>query len=307
MAQITAGMVKELREKTGAGMMDAKKALTETDGDMEKAVVYLREKGLAASAKKAARIAAEGVVAISISEDNKTASLVEVNCETDFVGKNEEFRSFAENVADVLKTKKIEDMDSLLDLNLEGATVRDQQSSLVAKIGEKIEIRRFKTLENDYVHGYLHKINYKVATLVSLKAENPAVYETEAFQNLAKDLAMQVAAASPRYLDRTQVDSTEIEKEKEITANQLRNEGKKEEMIERIVSGKLNSWYAEICLLDQSFIKEDKKSVTAIIKEVEKTLNTKITVSDFVRFEVGEGIEKRQDNFADEVAAQLQN
>ncbi len=305
MATITAGLVKELREKTGAGMMEAKKALVETDGDFEKAITYLKEKGLIASAKKADRIAAEGVVAIALDSNYKTASVIEVNSETDFVAKNESFKIFAKEMVNVVNENNFNEITDLHEHKHNGLLVKDYQSQLVSTIGEKIEIRRFKKVQGEFVYAYLHTVNNRIATVVTMTAENKDALKSEIFINFAKDVTMQIAASAPKYLVKEEVKPEEVEEEKRIMLLQLQEEGKEGVMAEKIVLGKLNKWYGDICLMNQVFFKEDKKTVTDVLKEVEKELNTKIAIQSFVRFEVGEGLEKRKDNFAEEVAAQL--
>ncbi len=305
MANITAGLVKELREKTGAGMMEAKKALVETDGDFEKAITYLKEKGLIASAKKADRIAAEGIVAIALGSNYKAASVIEVNSETDFVAKNESFKVFAKEMVVVVNENNFNEISDLHEYNHNGLLVKDRQSQLVSTIGEKIEIRRFKKIQGEFVYAYLHTVNNRIATVVTMTAENKDALNSEVFVGFAKDITMQIAASAPKYLVKEEVKQEEIEEEKRIMLLQLQEEGKEGVMAEKIVLGKLNKWYGDICLMNQVFFKEDKKTVTDVLKEVEKELNTKIKIESFVRFEVGEGLEKRKENFAEEVAAQL--
>ena len=289
MAQITAAIVKELRERTGAGMMDCKKALVATEGDMEKAIDFLREKGLSQAAKKAGRIAAEGAVVSYISEDEKVGVIVEVNCETDFVGQNENFQALAKAVAEKVAVTNPADVEVLLASDMEGKTVKDVVTEAIAKIGENISIRRFSRFESadGKVYSYIHG-GGKIGVLVDMKGGDA---------ELGKDIAMQVAAANPQYLNRTEVPAAELDREKEVLTEQARNEGKPENIIEKMVIGRINKYYKEVCLVDQLFIKDDELTITKLLK----TKNAEVT--RFARFALGEGIEKKQENFAEEVAA----
>ncbi len=287
---ITAALVKELREMTGAGMMDCKKALTECDGDMDKAVDFLREKGLAQAAKKAGRIAAEGLVGSYISEDAKTGVIVEINCETDFVAKTDDFKDLVNTVAVHIAATKPADVETLAASELNGQTVAALITEKIAKIGENISLRRFACYETDgIVASYIHA-GGKIVTLVEMKGGDAA---------LAKDIAMQVAAANPSYLDRTQVPDSELEHEKQVLTEQARNEGKPEKIIEKMVQGRIEKYYKEVCLVDQAFIKGDDESISSLLKKA----NAEIV--RFVRYEMGEGLEKKQEDFAAEVAAQM--
>ncbi len=290
MAQITAALVKELREMTGAGMMDCKKALTECDGDMDKAVDFLREKGLSQAAKKAGRIAAEGVVGSYISDDAKVGAIVEVNCETDFVAKTDEFKDLVNTIAAHIAATNPADVEALSASELDGQTVAALITEKIAKIGENISLRRFVRFESEgTVASYIHA-GGKIVTLVEMKGGNA---------NLAKDIAMQVAAANPSYLDRTQVPQTELEHEKMVLTEQARNEGKPEKIIEKMVEGRIEKFYKEVCLVDQAFIKGDDEVVSNLLKK------ENAEVIRFVRYEMGEGLEKKQEDFAAEVAAQM--
>lgn len=302
---ITAAMVKELREITSAGMMDCKKALTETDGDMEKAIDLLREKGLAKAAKKADRVAAEGLVDIVTSEDKTKCSIVEVNSETDFVAKNEEFKTFVKDVAKVALNSDVKTVEELLatDFNSD-IKVQDELNNKIAKIGENMNIRRFATLSNEgckYVE-YIHGAG-KIGVVVEL--ETPSV--SDAISTLGKDVAMQVAAMNPKYVSRDDVDEDFINHEREILKQQALNEGKPEAIVEKMVVGRVNKLLKEVCLLDQPFVKNGDLTVSQLVAEVAKSEGTSIAVKSVVRFEVGEGIEKKEENFADEVAKQLGN
>ncbi|MFR6291259.1 MAG: translation elongation factor Ts [Peptococcaceae bacterium] len=290
MAQITAALVKELREMTGAGMMDCKKALTECDGDMDKAVDFLREKGLSQAAKKAGRIAAEGIVGSYISDDAKVGAIVEVNCETDFVAKTDEFKDLVNTIAAHIAVVNPADVEALSASELNGQTVAALITEKIAKIGENISLRRFVRFESEgTVASYIHA-GGKIVTLVEMKGGNA---------NLAKDIAMQVAAANPSYLDRTQVPQTELEHEKMVLTEQARNEGKPEKIIEKMVEGRIEKFYKEVCLVDQAFIKGDDEVVSNLLKK------ENAEVIRFVRYEMGEGLEKKQEDFAAEVAAQM--
>lgn len=288
---ITASMVKDLRTKTGAGMMDCKKALVEAEGDMEKAVDILREKGLSQAAKKASRVAAEGAVVSAISADGKVGTIVEVNCETDFVGSNDDFRALAARIAQQIIAVNPADAEALLASEMDGKAVKDQVTEAVAKIGENISVRRFVRYESaeGAVYSYIHG-GGKIGVLVEMKGADA---------ELGKDVAMQVAAANPSYLDRTQVPQAEIEHEKEVLAVEARNEGKPEKIIEKMVLGRINKYYKEVCLVDQEFIKDGDLTIAKLLK------SKNAEVVRFARFQLGEGIEKKQDDLAAEVAKQL--
>lgn len=300
---ITAAMVKELREATGAGMMDCKKALTETDGNMEKAVDVLREKGLAKAAKKADRIAAEGLVAIEMNEDNTAASVVEVNSETDFVAKNEDFKDFVKLVSKMaLNTEKTTVEELLTEEAEEGNDLQTVLNNKVAKIGEKLDFRRFaKVSTNGQVAGYIHGAG-KIAVLVEMETEG----RDERILTLGKDVAMQVAAMNPKYVSRDDVDAEYIAHETEVLTQQALNEGKPANIVEKMVKGRLEKELKEVCLLEQPFVKDPDFTVKKLVEAVAKEVGTEIKVVNVVRFEVGEGIEKREENFAEEVAKQMQ-
>jgi len=288
---ISASTVKELRERTGAGMMDCKKALTETGGDMQKAIDYLREKGIAKAAKKSGRIAAEGAVAAYISSDGKTGVLLEVNCETDFTANNENFRALEKTIIEYIAANKPADLDALNDGVVDGKKISDLVTEATATIGEKISIRRFTTYETTgKLTTYIH-MGGKIGVLVEM---------TGGSDQLGKDVAMQIAAANPSAVDRAGVDATELEHEKEILRKQALEEGKPEKIVERMVEGRINKFYKEVCLVEQEFVKSDpsdKKTVKDILGG-EKVLR-------FTRYQLGEGIEKKETDFAAEVAAQL--
>ena len=291
MAQITAALVKELRERTGAGMMDCKKALTAVEGDMDKAIDFLREKGLAAAAKKAGRIAAEGVVGSFVSADGKIGAIVEVNCETDFVAKTDGFKELVEKIAAHIVATKPADVEALLASELDGQTVEALVTASVAKIGEKISVRRFALYEapEGVVAAYIHG-GGKIGVLVEMKGAD---------DELGKDIAMQVAAANPSYLDRTQDPQAKNDNEKEVLAVEARNEKKKKKIIEKMVIGRINKFYKEVCLVDQEFIKDGDLTISKLLK------SKNAEVLRFTRYQLGEGIEKKQDDLAAEVAKQL--
>ncbi|MGG7057636.1 translation elongation factor Ts [Clostridium nigeriense] len=298
---ITAQSVKELREKTGAGMMDCKKALTEAQGDMEKAVEILREKGLAAAAKKAGRVAAEGIVKTYISEDNKSAGIVELNCETDFVAANEEFVNFATRLAEMASVSSATTVEEFVTEKYDAnSTVSEALTALIAKLGENMTVRRFEkfNVANGVVESYIHG-GGRIGVVVELncEADNVAV-----LKEVAKDVCMQVAAANPAFLSREDVDAEALEKEKEIYRVQALNEGKPENIVEKMVMGRIQKYYKEVCLLDQAWVKDGDKSISKYLQEKSKEVGSPITINKFVRFERGEGIEKVEDNFAEEVA-----
>ena len=310
MATITAAMVKELRELTGAGMMDCKKALNETDGDKEKAIEFLREKGLAAIAKKANRIAAEGLVATVLSEDHKVGAIVEVNSETDFVAKNAEFQAYVARVAaQALATSAATIEEFMAEAWIDDAslTVEQALSQKIAVIGEKLSIRRFEKITTDgvlttYIHG-----GGKIGVIVELATDSTA----EAVLECGKNVAMQIAALKPEYTDRTEVSAEYIEHEKSILLAQIQNDPKEsqkpEKVIEGMISGLINKMLKDICLVDQVYVKAEdgKQTVGKYVEAVGKEVGTKVAVKGFVRFETGEGMEKKEENFAEEVAKQM--
>lgn len=299
---VTAQLVKELREMTGAGMMDCKKVLVETDGNIDKAVELLREKGLAKAAKKAGRIAAMGLVKTAFAADGKAAAIIEVNSETDFVAKNEEFVKFVDTLAKMVLESDVADMDAFMALPYEGeGTVQDALNNKIATIGENMNIRRFQKLADPGVvyTGYIHG-GGTIGVIVGLETEATA----EEIQATGKDVAMQVASMNPKFLDETQVDPAWLESEKEIAKQQLLNEGKKEELLDRIIPGKVKAILKEVCLVDQKFVKNGDLTVAQYVSEAGKELGKDMKVAAMVRFEVGEGIEKKEEDFAAEVAAQ---
>ena len=306
---ITAAMVKEWREMTGAGMMDCKKALAATDGDMDKAVDFLREKGLAGAEKKAGRIAAEGIVVTALSEDEKKAVVVEVNAETDFVAKNEKFRTYAADVAaQALKTTAA-DMDAFMAEKWEkdpSLTVKEALSTQISIIGENMNIRRFEQVEvaDGFVASYIHA-GGKIGVLVVVESN----VVNDAVKEMAKNVAMQAAALKPQFTSRDEVSADYIEKEKEILTAAAKNEkpDANDKIISGMVMGRINKELKEICLLDQVYVKAEdgKQSVDQYVKAVAKENGANIKVKKFVRFETGEGLEKKEENFAEEVAKQM--
>ena len=284
---ISASTVKELRERTGAGMMDCKKALTATDGDMQKAIDWLREKGIAKAAKKSGRVAAEGAVAAYVSADRKTGVLLEVNCETDFTANNENFRALEKKILEQIAAENPADLDALNDSVIDGKKVSDLVTEATATIGEKISVRRFVRYQTEgKLTSYIH-MGGKIGVLVDM---------TGGSDELGKDVAMQIAAANPSAVDRAGVDASELEHEKEVLRKQALEEGKPEKIVEKMVMGRINKFYKEVCLVEQIFVKDNEKTVKDILGG-EKVLR-------FVRYQLGEGIEKKETDFAAEVAAQ---
>lgn len=296
----TASDVKNLRERTGCGMMDCKKALTEANGDMDKAIELLREKGLAAAAKKSGRIAAEGLV-VSVVEGS-VGVVLEVNAETDFVAKNADFVAFVNSVAQTIIKENPADLAALNDMKCVGTdmTVAEALREKILVIGENMNIRRFERLEGalvPYVHG-----GGKIGVMVQFDTD---CADKDGFVACGKDVAMQVAAAAPQYLSKDEVPSEVVEKEKEILTTQAINEGKPAAIAEKMVNGRIAKYYKEVCLLEQPFIKDDEITVAKYVENVAKELGGKLALTKFVRFEKGEGLEKREDNFADEVASMM--
>ncbi|MFD0825328.1 translation elongation factor Ts [Neobacillus sp. M.A.Huq-85] len=289
---VTAQMVKELREKTGAGMMDCKKALTETNGDMDKAIDYLREKGIAKAAKKADRIAAEGTTYI-LTEGNE-AVILEVNSETDFVAKNEGFQTLVKELSEHLLKNKPATVEEAAEQKMEnGATVSEHINAAIAKIGEKLSLRRFVIVsksDNDAFGAYLH-MGGRIGVLSVLEGTTDA--------SAAKDVSMHIAALNPKYVSRDQVSQEEVEREREILTQQALNEGKPENIVAKMVEGRLGKYFEDVCVLDQAFVKNPDQKVRQFVE------SKGATVREFIRYEVGEGIEKREDNFAEEVMNQV--
>ena len=307
MAAVTSAMVKELRERTSAGMMDCKKALVESDGDMDKAIEWLREKGLSQAAKKASRIAAEGVVAQYLSEDGSLAALVEVHCETDFVAKTDNFINFANSVAKHIALANPGDVDSLLAqpfVDDASKTISDMISDATVAIGEKISVRRFERYESTgVISTYIH-LGGKVGVMVEVAADENG-RKNDDVKVFAHDLALQIAAARPEAVRREEVDVEKLNKEKEILRAQALNEGKPEKIVERMVEGRIEKYYKEVCLLEQLFVKDGDKTIKSLMAEIAKAAGSALDVVRFVRFERGEGIEKRKDDLAGEIAAMM--
>ena len=308
---ITAAMVKELREISGAGMMDCKKALTATEGDMDKAMEFLREKGLATAQKKASRIAAEGIVMLKVAEDSKKAVAVEVNAETDFVAKNEKFQGYVAQVAEQALETEAADIDAFLAEPWKfdtSKTVNEALAGQVAVIGENMKIRRFQKVEeeNGFVASYTH-MGGKIGVLVDVVTD----VVNDEIKEMAKNVAMQVAALNPKYTNRNEVSEEYIAHEKEILMAQIQNDPKEsqkpEKVIQGMISGRINKELKEICLLDQVYVKAEdgKQSVEKYVAEVAKANGTNVTIKGFVRYETGEGIEKKEEDFAAEVAKQM--
>lgn len=289
---IKASDVKALRDMTGAGMLDCKKALTETNGDMDKAIDYLREKGISKAAKKNDRIAAEGLANI-YTEGNK-AVVIEVNAETDFVAKNQEFVDMVDKIGNAILKNNVTSIDEALTINIDGTTINDLIVSETATIGEKLSLRRFEliTKNDDEVFGsYLH-MGGKIASLIVLKGNDNSV---------AKDVAMQAAAMKPEYVNREEVPSSVTEHERNVLTEQAKEEGKKPEFIDKIIEGRLDKFFSEICLIEQTFVKDGDLTVKAYLEQ------NSSEVVKMIRYEVGEGMEKRNENFADEVMSQIEN
>ncbi len=298
MAEITAKMVADLRARTGAGMMDCKKALTETGGDFDKAADWLREKGLAAAAKKAGRVAAEGRVYAKVREGAKLGVLVEVNCETDFVAKGEQFVALCDEVAELILEQNPADMDALNTL------LGDRIKAAIAKIGENISVRRFARYAVEgggRVHAYIHG-DGRVGVQIELATASDSVAGSDAVKSLCQEMALQIASMKARFVSKSEVPASEIEHEKEILKAQAVNEGKKPEIAEKMVAGRIEKFYKEVCLLEQPWVKDDSKTIAALVKETAAKAGGEITVQRFVRWEKGEGIEKKSDDFAAEVA-----
>ena len=304
---ITAQMVKELRERTGAGMMNCKKALKEANGDTEKAIEILREKGLAAAAKKSGRIASEGLVKTYVSEDGKTASIVEVNCETDFVAVNSDFVSFVDNLAKQIISSNSSTVEELLKEKYildDSKTVGETLIALIAKLGENMAVRRFKkfSVSKGLIESYIHG-GGRIGVLVKLECDN----QDHILKEVAKNVAMQIAATNPLFLDKNSVDDNTLNKEKDIYRVQALNEGKPEKIVDKIIMGKVQKYYKENCLIEQIWVKDSDFTIDKYIKNKSKEIGAPIKVSDFVRFEKGEGIEKKEEDFAEEVRKQIES
>ena len=307
MAEISAAQVKELRDMTGSGIMDCKRALQASEGDIEKAVAWLREKGIAKAEKKSARVAAEGAVVAKIADDKKSGVLAEINVETDFAANTDKFKAFTETVANHILAKKPASVEELMAQTLfndDSKTVELFQKEAIADIGENTSIRRFVVYEvegNGAVASYIH-MGGKIGVFVEFGTDDDSVIADAKFADFAKDIAMQIAAANPKWLTREDVPAEEIEKETEIIINKNLNEGKPEKIIkERILPGNIEKFYKENCLVEQEFVKDDTKSIAQYTKE----FGQNVTIRRFTRFEMGEGIAKKEENFAEEVMKQI--
>ena len=303
MAEITAALVKELREKTGAGMMECKKALTESNGDLEGAIDYLRKKGLSVAAKKASRVASQGLVGVK--STGKKGAVIELNSETDFVAKNDEFQKMALNMVDAALENG--DLEAVKAAQLNGKSIADNLTDLIAKIGENMSLRRTAALsvENGVVASYIHNTAApnlgKIGVLVALESNADAAK----LQEVAKQIAMHIAAAAPQALDIDSLDKAAVEHEKSIYSEQARQSGKPENIIEKMIEGRIRKFYEEVVLLEQAYIMDPDKKVKDVIADASKELGTPVELKGYVRFALGEGIEKKQEDFAAEVNAQL--
>lgn len=300
----TAQDVKELREKTGCGMMDCKKALTSSNGDMQAAIDFLREKGLAAATKKSSRIAAEGLAMAYTNEDSSLGVAIEVNSETDFVAKNTEFQAFVKMCGEIVMEKNPSSVEELLAIKTaDGKTVENILQEKILTIGENIKVRRFERFEGT-VGGYVHA-GGKIGVLVKFDVADKSVVNSDAFRTFSKDIAMQIAAVNPLYLGKEDVPSDVIEHERKILKEQIVNDGKPENIAEKIVEGRIGKYFKEVCLTEQAFVKDGNLSVNQYVANTAKELGTEIKIISFVRFEKGQGIEKKEDNFAEEVAGMI--
>ena len=309
MAEITAARVKELRDKTGAGMMDCKKALTEADGDLEAAVDWLRKKGLSAAAKKAGRTASEGLVGVAVS--GSRGAVVEINAETDFVARNETFQEFVNCVAGLALDGDVGDIEALRAAAYPGTqkTVDEQLTELIATIGENMSLRRVSLLSVDsglvasYMHNALTPGLGKIGVLVALETTAAA----DRVQTLGKQLAMHVAATAPQAVSRDAIESSLVERERAVLAEQARASGKPDEIVDKMVEGRLKRFFEEVCLLDQTYVIDGERKVAKVLEDAGKEAETPVAVAGFVRFALGEGIERKQEDFAAEVASALEN
>ena len=309
MAAVTPQLVKQLREQTGAGMSDCKKALEEAQADFDKAVTLLREKGLAAAAKKSGRAASEGVVSAVLTPARNTGFLVEINCETDFVTRNEAFQKFVSQVEACIEKARPANLEAVHATPYgNGQTIKEAAANLIATIGENISVRRFETLgsTDSYVQSYVHA-GGKVGVLVELKGTNIKNFlENPELHEVGKDVALQVAAMKPRFLNRESIQAAELKAEEDIFTNQYRNQGKPENILPKIVASRIETWFKEACLIEQAFVKEDSKSIAQYLNEAAKKLGiSDLKVVKFARLELGEGVEKKEEDFAAEVEAQI--
>lgn len=303
---ISASMVKELRDRTGSAMMACKKALTESNGDIEKAIEILREKGLAAAAKKASRVAAEGLVATYVSEDGKIGAIAEVNCETDFVSANEAFCDLSNNIAKMVALSEVNTVEELMNekyLADENITLTEAISGLISKLGENMKVRRFTRYNaaNGVVQSYIHG-GGRIGVLVELASS----VQNSVVRELAKDICMQITAANPLFLNENQVDTDALDKEREIYRVQALNEGKPEKIVDKMVEGRIKKYLKEVCLVDQVWVKNSDLTISKLLEEKSKEVGSPISIVSYSRFERGEGIEKVEENFAEEVQRQMQ-
>ena len=302
---VTAKMVKELREITGAGMMDCKKVLVQTGGDIEKAVEELRKKGLGKASKKSDRLASEGLVNVEISDDFKKATISEINSETDFVAKNEEFIQMTKDITLHIQQNGVTEQEELMATTIDGTPFEEYIKTQIATIGENLVVRRFATLkagENGVVNGYAHS-NGKVGVIIAAKCDSEKT--CEGTRELLKNISMHAAAMAPRYLSEKDIPAEDLAKEEEIAKAQLQKEGKPEKIWDKIIPGKLAKYKNDNTLLGQKFVMDDKKSIAQVVKEKAKELGGEIELVDYIRFELGEGLEKKSEDFASEVAEQL--
>ncbi|MCV6607062.1 MAG: translation elongation factor Ts [Campylobacterales bacterium] len=302
---VTPAMIKELRESTNAGLMDCKKALAASEGDMQGAVEWLREKGLSKAAKVAGKIAAEGVVSVVVADDCAKATIIEVNSETDFVAKNENFTGFVDVMANAIYSSSFKTIDEVKAGELEGKPYETHIAEATAKVGEKIDVRRFTTFEapeSGLVNGYTHS-NGQMGAIVCVETDSKAT--ADAVKDLVKDIAMHATAMNPEYLNESEIPQEILDRETEFAKNQLKEEGKPEAIWDKILPGKIKKYAKDNCLVDQAFVKDDKQSVSGALSAAAKAAGGEAKIVAFSRFQVGEGIEKKEDNFADEVAAQL--
>lgn len=301
MAEVTAALVKELRQKSGSGMMDCKKALTENDGNMEAAVDWLRKKGLASAAKKSGRAASEGLVAVAV--DGTKGAVVELNSETDFVARNEQFQSFAADLAGMALS--VDDIDALKTTDMDGAVVADKLTDLIATIGENMDLRRMAKLSvtdgvvASYMHGAVSEGRGKIGVLVALESTG----DKDTLVTLGKQIAMHIAATNPESLDIDGVDSSALEREKSVIADQARAAGKPDDIIEKMLAGRIRKYYEQVVLLEQKYVIDGETKISKVLENAAGDLGTDVKLTGYVRFELGEGVEKKEDNFAAEVAA----
>lgn len=305
MAEVTAALVKKLRDMTDAGMMECKKALVATKGDIDAAVEHLRKTGMVKAAKKADRSASEGRIAIEIDDNGKKATISEINCETDFVSQNDAFGEFSNKTTNLIHNEDVQDSEALLSKNIDGVKFEEFLKTKISKIGENIVVRRFETINCDgacVINGYVHS-NNKVGVLIGAKCSSDEV--AKAISETLREVAMHAAAMKPKFLNESVIPEEVIENEKSVAREQLLKEGKPENMLEKIIPGKIKKFFEENTLINQKFVKDDKKSIKQVVSEVAKDAGGDAEVAEYIRFELGEGLEKKSCDFASEVAAQL--